>query len=65
MIKFIEVTDYEEHPLLVNTKNILWVKPYEAENGTVIYMASSGRNNDPMSLAVKESYEQIKQKCEE
>lgn len=65
MKNFIEVTDFEDQQLLVNTENILWVRPYETENGTVIYMASPGRNNYPVSVTVKESYEQIKQKCKE
>ena len=34
MAKFIELTDYEDQPLLVNLDNIIWVRPYEAENGT-------------------------------
>ena len=59
MAKFIEVTDYNDDSLYVNVDNILWVKPYQKENGTIIYMPVRGRNDYPVSLTVKESYAQV------
>lgn len=59
MAKFIELTDYEDQPLLVNLDNIIWVRPYEAENGTMIYVTAQGKNDYPVSLCVKESYAQV------
>ena len=59
MAKYIEVTDYNDQSLYVNVDNILWVKPYEAENGSMIYIPVRGRNDYPISLAVKESYAQV------
>ena len=59
MAKFIEVTDFNNQSLYVNVDNILWVKPYEAENGSMIYMPVRGRNDYPISLIVKESYVQV------
>ena len=59
MAKFIEVTDYNDQSLYVNVDNILWVGPYEAENGSMIYMPVRGRNDYPISLTVKESYAQV------
>lgn len=59
MAKFIEVTDYNDQSLYVNVDNILWVEPYEVENGSMIYMPVRGRNEYPISLTVKESYVQV------
>ena len=59
MMKFVELTDYEDQPLLVNVANILWTRPCEREEGTMIYMASPGKNNYPVNLYVKESYAQV------
>ena len=59
MAKFIEVTDYNDQNLYINVDNILWVKPYEEENGTIIYLPVRGRNDYPISPTVKESYAQI------
>lgn len=59
MVKFIEVTDYNDQSLYINVDNILWVKPYEEENGTIIYLPVRGRNDYPISLTVKESYAQV------
>ena len=59
MAKFIEVTDYNDEKLFINVDNILWVKPYDDEGGTFIYMPVRGRNDYPISLAVKENYAQV------
>ncbi len=59
MAKFIEVTDYNDQCLYINVDNILWVKPYNAENGSIIYVPVPGRNDYPVSLTVKESYAQV------
>jgi hypothetical protein len=59
MTKFIELTDYDDEPLMVNVANIIWVRPYEAEEGTMIYVTAQGKNNYPVSLCVKESYSQV------
>lgn len=59
MAKFIEVTDYNDQSLYVNVDNILWVEPYEAENGSMIFMPVRGRNDRPYLLTVKESYAQV------
>ena len=59
MAKFIEVTDYNDQSLYVNVDNILWVEPYEAENGSIIYLPVRGRNDYSISLTVKENYAQV------
>lgn len=59
MAKFIEVTDYNDQSLYVNVDNILWVEPYEAGNGSMIFMLVRGRNDRPCYLTVKESYAQV------
>lgn len=59
MTKFIELTDYNNQPLLVNVANIIWVRPYEPDEGTMINVAAQGRNDYPVSLCVKESYAQV------
>ena len=59
MAKFIEVTDYNDRSQYVNVDNILWVEPYEAENGSMIFMPVRGRNDRPYFLIVKESYAQV------
>ena len=59
MAKFIEVTDYNDLSLYVNVDNILWVKPYEEENGSIIYLPVRGRNDFPIHLIIKESYAQV------
>lgn len=59
MVKFIELTDYNDEPLMLNVANIIWVKPYKAEEGSIIYVTAQGTNNYPVSLCVKESYAQV------
>ena len=59
MVKFIELTDYDDQPLMVNVANIIWVTPYEAEEGTMIYVTAQGKNDYPVKLCVKESYSQV------
>ncbi len=59
MAKFIEVTDYTDQRLYINVDNILWVEPYETENGSIIFLPVRGRNDRPYSFAVKESYAQV------
>lgn len=59
MIKFIELTDYDDQPLMVNVANIIWVKPYEPNEGTLIYVTAQGKNDYPVSLCVKECYAQV------
>ena len=59
MTKFIELTDFDDQPLMVNVANIIWVRPYEAEEGTMIYVTAQGKNDYPMSLYVKDSYSQV------
>ena len=60
MIKFIELTDFDDQPLMVNVANIIWVKPYEAEEGTTVYVTAQGKYDYPVSLTVKESYSHVK-----
>ncbi len=64
MAKFIEVTDFPDQSLFVNVDNILWIKPYDVENGCMIYMSVLGRNDYPISLTVKESYAQVAEAIE-
>ena len=59
MVNFIELTDYNDEPLMVNVANIIWVAPYEVEEGTMIYVTAQGKNDYPVSLCVKESYSQV------
>lgn len=59
MAKFIELTDYNDEKLFINVDNILWVKPYEEEDATLIYLPVRNRNDYPISIAVKESYAQV------
>lgn len=59
MVKFIELTDYNDQPLMVNVANIIWVKPYEAEDGAIVFVTAQGKNDHPVSLCVKESYAQV------
>lgn len=59
MTKFIELTDYDDQPLMVNVANIIWVIPYEPDEGTMIYVTAQGKNDYPLSLCVKESYAQV------
>lgn len=59
MVKFIELTDYNDEPLMVNVANIIWVEPYKTEEGTMVYVTAQGRNDYPVSLCVKESYAQV------
>lgn len=61
MAKFIEVTDYNDQSLYINVDNILWLRSYEEENGTIIYLSVCGKNDYPVSLIVKESYTQLKE----
>ena len=58
MAKFIEVTNFENEKLIVNVDNILWFEKSDKEN-SVIYMASRGTNNFPVSLYVKESIDTL------
>jgi hypothetical protein len=59
MVKFIELTDCDDQSLMVNVANIIWVRPCEAEEGTMIYVTSQGKNDYPVSLCVKECYAQV------
>lgn len=59
MVKFIELTDFEDLPLLVNVDNIIGICPYTIEDGTMLYVTAQGKNNHPVSLCVKESYPQV------
>lgn len=59
MVKFIELTDYDDQPLMVNVANIIWVRPSEPDEGTVIYVTAQGKNDYPVGLCVKESYAQV------
>ena len=59
MVKFIELTDYNDQPLMVNVANIIWVKPYKADDGTMVYVTAQGKNDFPVNLCVKESYAQV------
>ena len=58
MVKFIGVTDLNNQKLIVNVDNILWFKPYD-KVASIIYMATVGKNEYPVSLIVKESQETI------
>ena len=60
MVKFIELTDYEDQPIMVNVDNIIWVRPCEAEEGTMIYVTAQGKNEYPVNICVKESYSQVR-----
>lgn len=59
MVKFIELTEYDDQPIMVNVANIIWVRPYKAEEGTMVYVTVQGKNDYPVSLCVKESYTQV------
>lgn len=59
MTKFIELTDYDDQPLMVNVANIIWVRPNKAEEGTMVYVTAQGKNDYPVNLRVKESYSQV------
>ena len=59
MTKFIELTDDRDNPLMVNVANIIWVTPYEADDGTMIYVTALGTNDYPVRMCVKESYAQV------
>lgn len=59
MTKFVELTDYNDQPILVNVANIIWVSPYKTEEGAMIYVTAQGKNEYPVSLCVKESYSQV------
>ena len=59
MTKFIELTEYDDQPIMVNVAHIIWVRPYKGEDGSTIYVTSQGRNDNPLSLNVKESYSQV------
>ena len=57
MAKFIEVTDYDAQSLYINVDNILWVEPYEAENGSMIFMSvliEDIKNNDIGFVSAKQ-----------
>ncbi|SNU03316.1 hypothetical protein SAMN06298211_101502 [Prevotellaceae bacterium MN60] len=36
MVKFIELTDLEDQPLMVNVSNIIWISPDTTGDGTII-----------------------------
>ena len=59
MTKFIELTEYDDQPIMVNVDNIIWVRPYKSEEGSIIYVTAQGRNDYPVSINVKESYPQV------
>ena len=59
MVKFIELTDYNDQPLMVNVANIIWFRPYKELEGTMIYVTALGKNDYPVSLCVKETYSQV------
>lgn len=59
MTKFIELTEYNDQPILVNVANIIWVRPYKDEEGSIVYVTSYGQNDYPVSIGVKESYSQV------
>ena len=59
MTKFIELTEYDDQPIMVNVAHISWVRPYKGEEGSTIYVTAQGRNDYPVSINVKESYSQI------
>lgn len=59
MTKFIELTEYDDQPIMVNVANIIWVRPYKAEEGTMVYVTAQGKNDYPVSFCVKESYSQV------
>ena len=59
MAKFIEVTGYGDEKFFVNVDNILWIEPYKAEDGSIIYMPVPDKRDYPVSLIVKESYAQV------
>ena len=41
MVKFLELTDYNDQPLMVNVANIIWVKPYKGEEGTMVKLINN------------------------
>lgn len=59
MTKFIELTEYDDQPIMVNVVNIIWVRPYKDDEGSTIYVTAQGRNGYPMSINVKETYSQV------
>lgn len=59
MAKFIELTEDDNQPLMVNVDNIIWVRPYKEDEGSTIYVAGQGQNEYPVSLYVKENYSQV------
>ena len=59
MTKFIELTEDNNQPLIVNVDNIICVRPNEEEDGATIYVTAQGKNDKPASLYVKESYSQV------
>ena len=59
MAKFIELTNFSNQRIVVNVENILWVQPYEKENGSIIYVAVTGRNDYPVCINVIESYNEV------
>ena len=58
MARFIEVTNFEDEKFFINIDNILWLEKSDKENA-VIYLASRGTNNFPVSLYVKESIDTV------
>ena len=44
---------------MVNVANIIWARPYEPDEGTMIYITAQGKNDYPVNLCVKESYSQV------
>ena len=59
MVKFIELTDLENQPLMVNVSNIIWISPDTTGDGTIIYVLAPRKNDNLVSLCVKENYAQV------
>lgn len=59
MTKFIELTEYDDQPIMVNVANIIWVRPYKDDEGSMIYVSALGKNDYPVSINVKETYSQV------
>lgn len=59
MTKFIELTEYDDQPIMVNVANIIWVRPYKDEKDSILYVTALGKNDYPVSVNVKETYSQV------
>jgi hypothetical protein len=60
MVKFIELTEDDSQPIIFNVANIIWVRPFNDDNGSLIYVNTPGQNGNPVSVYVKEGYSQVK-----